>query len=162
MPLAHLLPDTDPAMEDAERLSTRLGWTRALSGWIAEPLSEGEQIVQAMDDASPVKWHLAHTTWFFEDMVLKPFDPAYQAVDERFSYCFNSYYEQVGPRHPRPKRSLLTRPTNSEVLAYRAHVDQSLLDFLQRDDASGQALALIELGIHHEQQHQELMLTDCL
>jgi ergothioneine biosynthesis protein EgtB len=95
-------------------------------------------------------------------MVLKRFDPSYAVFDERFNYCFNSYYENAGPRHPRPKRSLLTRPANSKVRAYRAHVDRSLLDFLDRGDASDDALAHIELGIHHEQQHQELMLTDCL
>jgi ergothioneine biosynthesis protein EgtB len=162
MPLDDVLPQSRLAVEDAGQQRTSFGRTRALSGWIAEPLSEEEQIVQAMDDASPAKWHLAHTTWFFEEMVLKPFDAAYKVFDERFNYCFNSYYETVGPRHPRPKRSLLTRPTNAEVRAYRAHVDRSLLAFLDRGDASETALALIELGIHHEQQHQELMLTDCL
>ncbi len=137
--------------------------TRETSRWIAEPLSDEEQIVQAMEDASPTKWHLAHTTWFFEEMVLKPHDPAYREFDERFNFCFNSYYENAGPRHPRPKRSLLTRPANSEVKAYRDHVDRSLADFLARGNGpSPEVLNLIELGIHHEQQHQELMFTDIL
>jgi ergothioneine biosynthesis protein EgtB len=127
-------------------------------------LSEEDQIVQAMDDASPTKWHLAHTTWFFEEIVLKTHDPDYRIFDGRFSYCFNSYYETVGPRQPRPKRSLLTRPSNAEVMAYRAHVDRALGAFFDNGSSkpSQEALALIELGIHHEQQHQELMLTDCL
>ncbi len=131
---------------------------------IAEPLTEEDQIVQAMEDASPTKWHLAHTTWFFEELVLKPHDPAYRAYDDRFNYCFNSYYENAGPRHPRPKRSLLTRPTHDEVMTYRRHIDRSLDNFFDRggNGPAPEALALIELGIHHEQQHQELMFTDCL
>jgi ergothioneine biosynthesis protein EgtB len=164
MPLDNLTPSNDtPASSDAS-LRGRLFETRNLSREIAAPLSEEEQIVQAMDDASPTKWHLAHTTWFFEEIVLKPHDPGYRIFDERFSYCFNSYYETVGPRQPRPKRSLLTRPSNAEVVAYRAYVDEALDSFFSRNSAepSAEALELIELGINHEQQHQELMLTDCL
>ena len=148
----------------ASSLRGRLAQTRAVSRYIAEPLTEEDQIVQAMEDASPTKWHLAHTTWFFEEIVLKPFDPAYRVFDERFGYCFNSYYETAGPRHPRPKRALLTRPTHDEVMAYRAHIDRALDNFFDRggQGPSPEALALIELGINHEQQHQELMLTDCL
>lgn len=145
-------------------LRDRLFQTRKLSLQIAEPLSEEEQIVQAMDDASPTKWHLAHTTWFFEEIVLKPHAPEYRIYDERFNYCFNSYYETVGPRQPRPKRGLLTRPRHAEVMAYRAHVDEALDRFLGHGGAEPpvKILELIELGINHEQQHQELMLTDCL
>jgi ergothioneine biosynthesis protein EgtB len=145
-------------------LRGRLAQTRALSLRIAEPLTEEDQIVQAMDDASPTKWHLAHTTWFFEEFVLKPYDRAFKVYDERFNYCFNSYYENAGPRHPRPKRSLLTRPTHGEVMSYRHHIDRALDNFFDRGDAgpSPDALALIELGINHEQQHQELMFTDAL
>ncbi len=163
MPLDDFMPSRRPDARFAG-LRDRLAETRRVSRWIAEPLSEEEQIVQAMDDASPTKWHLAHTTWFFEEMVLKPYDPAYMVFDERFNYCFNSYYENAGPRHPRPKRSLLTRPANSEVRAYRDHVDQSLEDFFERggNGPSPDALSLIELGVNHEQQHQELMLTDVL
>jgi ergothioneine biosynthesis protein EgtB len=150
--------------EHASSLRGRLAQTRAMSLRIAEPLSEEDQIVQAMEDASPTKWHLAHTTWFFEEFVLKPHDRAYRVYDERFNYCFNSYYENAGPRHPRPKRSLLTRPTHGEVMSYRHHIDRALDNFFDRGDAgpSPEALALIELGINHEQQHQELMLTDIL
>ena len=101
-------------------LKSRLMETRALSTELAAPLSDEDQVVQAMDDASPTKWHLAHTTWFFEAFLLTRFLPGYRVFDERFEYCFNSYYESVGPRHPRPKRGLLTRPSSGEVRAYRA------------------------------------------
>ena len=156
-----LLPAAD---NPTSSLRGRLAQTRAMSLRIADPLTEEDQIVQAMEDASPTKWHLAHTTWFFEEFVLKPHDQAYREYDERFNYCFNSYYENAGPRHPRPKRSLLTRPTHDEVISYRHHIDRSLDNFFDRGGTgpSPEALALIELGINHEQQHQELMLTDCL
>lgn len=162
------LDDLNPAQETIPfadmSIRDRLFETRNLSLRIAEPLSEEEQIVQAMDDASPTKWHLAHTTWFFEEIILKAHDPNYCEFDDRFNYCFNSYYETVGPRQPRPKRSLLTRPSNAEVLSYRMHVDKALDALFKKGDArpSRDVLALIELGIHHENQHQELMLTDCL
>jgi ergothioneine biosynthesis protein EgtB len=145
-------------------LRGRLAQTRAMSLRIAEPLTEEDQIVQAMEDASPTKWHLAHTTWFFEEFVLKPYDRAYKEYDERFNYCFNSYYENAGPRHPRPKRSLLTRPTHDEVMSYRHHIDRALDNFFDRggNGPSPDALSLIELGVNHEQQHQELMFTDAL
>jgi ergothioneine biosynthesis protein EgtB len=116
-----------------------------------------------MDDASPVKWHLAHTTWFFETFVLGRFVDGYRTFDPRFGYCFNSYYEAEGPRHPRPERGLLTRPSCDEVRDYRAYVDDALADFFDRGGAeSPEAAKLIEIGIHHEQQHQELILTDVL
>ncbi len=164
MPLDDFRPSTAQAEPFFATLRGQIGRTRRTSLWIAEPLTQEDQIVQAIDDASPTKWHLAHTTWFFEEMVLKPFDPAYRVFDDRFGYCFNSYYETAGPRHPRPKRSLLTRPRHDEVMAYRRHIDEALATFFDRG-GNGQppeALRLIELGIHHEQQHQELMLTDCL
>ncbi len=97
--------------------------TRALSSELAAPLSDEDQVVQAMDDASPTKWHLAHTTWFFEAFLLKRFLAGYRVFDERFEYCFNSYYESVGARQPRAKRGLLTRPSAQEVRDYRAFVD---------------------------------------
>ncbi|MBX2806454.1 MAG: ergothioneine biosynthesis protein EgtB [Hyphomicrobiales bacterium] len=164
MPLDDLTPSVNAAANTEKSLHARLARTRRLSLEIAGPLSEEEQIVQAMEDASPTKWHLAHTTWFFEEIVLKAHDPQYRIFDERFSYCFNSYYETVGPRQPRPKRSLLTRPSNAEVMAYRTYVDDALERFFTGDggEPSLKALELIELGINHEQQHQELMLTDCL
>jgi ergothioneine biosynthesis protein EgtB len=148
---------------DAElsSLRDRLIETRAFSTALASPLSDEDQVVQAMDDASPTKWHLAHTTWFFEAFVLKRFLPGYRVFNERFEYCFNSYYESVGPRHPRPKRGLLTRPSGHEVRAYRAHADEAL-DRLFDTPLAPEAVELVELGINHEQQHQELLLTDIL
>ena len=95
---------------------------------LAEPLSAEDQVVQPMDDASPTKWHLAHTTWFFETFVCKPHLPGYRTLDDRFAYCFNSYYEAAGPRQPRPQRGLLTRPSLAEVLGYRRHVDAALAE----------------------------------
>jgi ergothioneine biosynthesis protein EgtB len=142
-------------------LAASLAATRRLSLEIAAPLTPEDQVVQAMDDASPTKWHLGHTTWFFEELVLKRFLPGYRAFDERFAYCFNSYYETLGPRHPRPRRGLLTRPSANQVRAYRAYVDESLNALLSGSVPEG-ALSLIEMGINHEQQHQELMLTDML
>lgn len=124
------MPLDDRPAKPAEALMRTLGGrleaTRTLSLAIAEPLSPEDQAVQAMDDASPTKWHLAHTTWFFEELVLKRFLPNYRVFDERFAYCFNSYYESLGPRHPRPLRGLLTRPPAEEVRAYRAYIDQNL------------------------------------
>lgn len=134
--------------------------TRAHTRKLAAPLSEEDACVQSMPDASPAKWHLAHTTWFFETLVLKPHLPGYREYDPAYAYLFNSYYEALGPRHPRPKRGLLTRPGLSDVLAYRAHVDAALESLQQNAAAWQAAAALIELGLHHEQQHQELLLTD--
>ncbi len=151
----------DAGSNERACLRDRVRATRALSDALAAALSDEDQVVQAMDDASPTKWHLAHTTWFFEAFLLQRFLPGYQVFDERFEYCFNSYYESVGPRHPRPKRGLLTRPTAEEVRAYRSFVDAAL-DRLFERDLSSESAALIELGINHEQQHQELLLTDIL
>jgi ergothioneine biosynthesis protein EgtB len=155
-------PGRSPGAEDRQlKLSSRLFATRRLSLALAAPLSAEDQAVQAHDDASPAKWHLAHTTWFFEELVLKPYLLGYEDFDARFAYCFNSYYESLGDRHPRPRRGLLTRPSADEVRAYRAHVDVCL-ERLAADELPNDALALIEIGINHEQQHQELMLTDIL
>ena len=155
-------PASSAEIEDGQlKLASRLFATRRFSLDIAAPLSPEDQVVQACDDASPAKWHLAHTTWFFEELVLKRFLGGYECFDERFSYCFNSYYESLGPRHPRPKRGLLTRPSVAEVQAYRAHIDDNLRR-LMAQALPLEALSLIETGINHEQQHQELMLTDIL
>ena len=144
-----------------QSLYHRLSATRRLSSELALPLSDEDQVVQANDDASPTKWHLAHTTWFFETFLLKPFLEGYRIFDESFDYCFNSYYESVGARQPRGKRGLLTRPSATEVRAYREHVDAALERLCERD-LHLRAAELIELGINHEQQHQELLLTDIL
>jgi ergothioneine biosynthesis protein EgtB len=120
--------------------------------------------LQSMPDASPAKWHLAHTTWFFETVVLQAHAPGYQPADARWARLFNSYYEALGPRHPRPQRGLLSRPSVDEVRGYRSAVDSALQHFIADADADSLAAAapLIELGLHHEQQHQELLLTDVL
>ncbi|RDU97534.1 ergothioneine biosynthesis protein EgtB [Trinickia dinghuensis] len=129
---------------------------------LAEPLSTEDQGVQSMPDASPTKWHLAHTTWFFETIVLKPHLPGYRPIDDRYAYLFNSYYEALGPRHARPQRGLLTRPSLQDVHAYRRHVDESMSMLMTGADADTREVIepLITLGLHHEQQHQELILTD--
>ena len=133
---------------------------RAYTDQLAAALSAEDQCVQSMADASPAKWHRAHTTWFFEEFVLCPFLSGYRVCDPKFRYLFNSYYESVGPRHPRPSRGLLTRPTAERVGEYRAHVDAAMARLLSR--LPREAEALVELGLHHEQQHQELLLTDML
>ena len=138
--------------------------TRARTLELAAPLSAEDQLVQSMPDASPVKWHLAHTTWFFEAMLLGRIGTRYRAFDAAFAFLFNSYYEALGERHPRPMRGVITRPSLDEVLAYRAHVDQAMQRWF--DEASAEEFrefaAVIELGCAHEQQHQELILTDIL
>ncbi len=146
-----------------DSLTSKYSYIRQHSLNLAAPLSAEDQCVQSMPDASPAKWHLAHTSWFFENVVLAPHLPNYQVFDEAFAYLFNSYYEALGPRHPRPQRGLLTRPALSQVWAYRHHVDQAMQRLLSHPDRlSPQTLALIELGMNHEQQHQELLLTDAL
>ena len=145
-------------------LARRLCEVRAHTLALAAPLSAEDQCVQSMPDASPAKWHQAHTSWFFEAVVLQPYQPGYAPFDLRFFYLFNSYYEALGPRHARPQRGMLTRPSLDEVRAYRAHVDEAMAAFIANadEDAWRAAAPLIELGLHHEQQHQELLLTDIL
>lgn len=150
-------------------LVQRFRCVRAHSMALAAPLSEEDQCIQSMPDASPTKWHLAHTTWFFETVLLMPHMAGYEPFDKRFQYLFNSYYEALGPRHPRPQRGLLTRPSLDEVLAYRAHVDAAVQGLLEQrfDEAEGNTRwkaieSIVVLGLNHEQQHQELLLTDIL
>ena len=130
----------------------------------AAPLSPEDQIVQSMPDASPTKWHRAHTTWFFEQFLLVPNLAGYRVFDERFAYLFNSYYVAAGPRHALPMRGLITRPGAEEVTAYRAHVDAAVARLLTTaDEETFDALVpVVEIGLNHEQQHQELILTDIL
>jgi len=158
----HIRPDAAASETRAHRLAKRLAATRAWSDNLAAPLSDEDQTPQSMEDASPTKWHLAHTTWFFEELVLKPHVASYREFDPRFAYCFNSYYETLGERHPRPRRGLLTRPSCDEVRAYRAHVDAAMARAFDDGGLPDEALDLVELGINHEQQHQELLLTDIL
>ena len=126
---------------------------------LAAPLSPEDCAIQSMPDASPVKWHLAHTTWFFETFVLTPHQPGYRPLDTSYRVLFNSYYHTVGDRHPRPERGLLSRPGLEQVLAYRQHVDEAMLELLAQQSLP-EVEALIALGLEHEQQHQELILTD--
>ncbi|MGB3627064.1 MAG: ergothioneine biosynthesis protein EgtB, partial [Henriciella sp.] len=128
---------------------------------LADGLSDADATAQSMDDASPAKWHLAHVTWFFERFVLRPHWQSYEPFDQTYDYLFNSYYDAVGERHPRPERGLLTRPPLSDVLAYRAHVDAAMASLIE-GGFSSELEDLVTLGLHHEQQHQELLLTDIL
>jgi len=150
----------------AERLSLREVFraVRSETERRAAPLSPEDQVVQSMADASPTKWHRAHTTWFFEQFLLKEYLDGYPVFDERFGFLFNSYYVAAGPRHARPRRGLLTRPTVAEVASYRAHVDAAVERLIRDADAPtfAKIAPLIEIGLHHEQQHQELLLTDIL
>jgi len=147
-------------LEPAETLAQRLLATRKLTLDLAAPLSDADATIQPFPDASPAKWHLAHTTWFFETFVLRDHSLEYEPFDERYAFLFNSYYEAEGPRHERPHRGMLSRPSLDEVRDYRAHVDEALERALPTFSAA--ATELIELGINHEQQHQELFLTDIL
>lgn len=146
------------ATDPTEELARRFAATRRLSLDLAARLSDADASAQSMPDASPAKWHLAHTTWFFETFILRDHLPDYQLFDGRYPYLFNSYYEAEGPRHARPQRGLLTRPSLDEVRVWRAHVDAAVQTALP--DLPPAALTLVDLGIHHEQQHQELLLTD--
>ncbi|MCS0612708.1 ergothioneine biosynthesis protein EgtB [Massilia kyonggiensis] len=142
------------------RLSTAFQHVRQRTLHLAEPLTAEDCCAQSMPDASPVKWHLAHTTWFFETFILEPREPGFRPHDAAFRVLFNSYYNGVGAKHPRAQRGLLTRPTLAEVHAYRAAVDARMLHLLASAPEDGELAALVELGLQHEQQHQELILTD--
>jgi ergothioneine biosynthesis protein EgtB len=127
-------------------------------------LGPEDQMVQSMPDASPTKWHRAHTTWFLEQFLLRPHLAGYRVFDERFAYLFNSYYVAAGPRHARPRRGLVTRPDCEQVTAFRAHVDQAVERLLAsaEEPQLAELVRILEIGLHHEQQHQELLLTDIL
>jgi ergothioneine biosynthesis protein EgtB len=158
------MPSTDPAAPVAstlapEDLGRRYREVRRATEALAEPLEVEDTVVQSMPDASPVRWHLAHTTWFFETFVLAA-DPGYRPFDPAYRSLFNSYYDAVGEPFPRPERGLLTRPTLEEVGRYRRHVDEHVARSLERGLLARRLLPVVELGLHHEQQHQELILTD--
>lgn len=152
-------PYHGPMQPPAPALRARYERVRAQSLALAAPLSEADAQVQSMPDASPTKWHLAHTTWFFETFLLERLEPGFAPHHPAFRVLFNSYYQGVGEQHPRPQRGLLTRPGLAEVLAYRRAVDERMAGLLARE-LGRDALALVELGLQHEQQHQELILTD--
>ena len=144
-------------MNSAPDLAAHYQAVRQMTERLAAPLTPEDCAVQSMPDCSPAKWHLAHTSWFFETFVLESAVKGYQHFHPQFRYLFNSYYQTVGAQYLRPQRTLLTRPSLAEVLAYRQHVDEAMLQLLAYDDT---LRAVIELGLHHEQQHQELLLTD--
>jgi ergothioneine biosynthesis protein EgtB len=153
-----------------ETLDERARWIEAFRRVRAEterraaPLSPEDQAIQSMPDASPIKWHRAHTTWFFETFLVRPNNPAYKTFDDRFAFLFNSYYVAAGPRHARPKRGLITRPNAAEVAAYRVHVDAAVEQLVGEASTAAlpEILRILEIGLNHEEQHQELMLTDIL
>jgi ergothioneine biosynthesis protein EgtB len=153
-----------PLDEARELWLTAFRRVRADTEARAAHLSPEDQIVQSMADASPTKWHTAHVTWFFEQFLLVPHKPDYRIFDERFPFLFNSYYVAAGPRHARPQRGFITRPNGEDVTAYRAHVDaavERLISDVPAADAE-RVFTILKIGLHHEQQHQELLITDIL
>ncbi len=151
-----------PSQASAPELVDAYGAVRQASERFAAPLSIEDYMVQAVPDASPTKWHLAHVSWFFETFLLRPHLSEYRPIDERFLFLFNSYYNAVGPQHSRPHRGVISRPTVAEVYEYRRHVDDGMRALLggAGQDHLREFSPLVELGLHHEQQHQELMVAD--
>ncbi len=160
MNLTGIVPSVTDIDGDGAAAARRYEAVRAASLALAQPLSAEDCCVQSMPDASPTKWHLAHTTWFFETFILETHEPGFRPFDPAFRELFNSYYQGVGPQYPRPRRGLLTRPSLATVLDYRAAVDERMRRLLARGLPPAPLAALLELGLQHEQQHQELMLTD--
>src|SRR5437763_9831381 len=163
MPTAALKKASDLPKSDRERWIEAFRRVRGETEHRAAPLTAEDQVVQSMPDASPTKWHRAHTAWFFETFLVQPNVPGYKVFDERFAFLFNSYYVAAGPRHARPKRGLITRPNAGEVAAYRAHVDAAVEKLVEDAGAAWPEIArILQIGLNHEEQHQELMLTDIL
>ncbi len=153
-------PADSKAVEVArQNWGERFSNVRELSARIAMPLSPEDCVIQSMPDVSPIRWHLAHTSWFFETFLLKHW-PDYSCFDDRFEFLFNSYYNSVGEQFPRSRRGLLSRPSLAEIMTYREHVDHRLGELLEQADLDAAQVSVLELGLNHEQQHQELMLTD--
>jgi ergothioneine biosynthesis protein EgtB len=153
---------TPAPVAPSDALAERYRAVRAATEALCAPLEVEDYVVSSMPDVSPTKWHLAHTSWFFETFLLAPHDERYVTPNPRYAFLFNSYYVQAGERHCRAQRGLVTRPTVAEVYAYRRHVDDAVLALCERlaGDEGHPAWAVLELGLHHEQQHQELLLTD--
>ena len=149
-----------PALSSSNAIAQRYAQVRGITVALTAPLSPEDCQVQSMPDASPTKWHLAHITWFFETFILERFEPAFRPADPRYRVLFNSYYQGIGEMHPRAQRGLITRPTFAEVLAYRADVDERTQRVLTARGDEAELIELVTLGLHHEQQHQELLLTD--
>jgi len=141
-------------------LSTKYRNARTVMPGLCAELEPEDTVVQSMPDVSPSKWHLAHVTWFFERFVLKVFDAKYRTIDDQYDFLFNSYYFSAGQMHARPKRGLLSRPTLAEIMEFRSHVDAAMLSLLETANNNPELSARVLLGINHEQQHQELFLTD--
>ena len=175
--MAHTATSTLPREIDGGGASSAEAIDAARAHWLATfhhvrgetearaaHLSPEDQIVQSMADASPTKWHRAHVTWFFETFLLVPNDPTYKIYDERFPFLFNSYYVAAGPRHARPQRGLITRPSHEDVTGYRAHVDAAVETLVGSVPAAkaDEVFRILEIGLNHEQQHQELLITDIL
>ncbi len=155
-------PKPPRAVASKQHAKERYRTVRETSERICRPLATEDYVVQTMDDVSPPKWHLAHASWFFETFLLIERQPNYSPFHPEYGFLFNSYYEAVGERHPRPRRGLLSRPTVKQVYSYRAHVDEAMFRLIDQasDDTFDRLAPLIELGLHHEQQHQELLVTD--
>ncbi len=134
--------------------------TRQLTEQLCQPLETEDYVVQPVEFVSPPKWHLGHTTWFFEEFILKEHKESYQIFDEQFAYVFNSYYESVGEKVVRSNRGNLSRPTVNRIYEYRKYVTEALIEFLNENEISQELEEVLEIGIHHEKQHQELLLTD--
>ena len=160
MTLEAITPAASTAADSASSLLADYAAVRRHTEALAAPLSVEDQNIQSMPDASPTKWHLAHTTWFFETVLLGKFARGYEPFDPAYAYLFNSYYEGLGPRHPRPQRGMLSRPPVEDILEYRLHVDEAMAKLIE--ERAAEIAPLLTLGLHHEQQHQELILTDIL
>ncbi len=158
-----LISNRDPDIGNRlQSLRKRYEVVRSQTGFLCKPLVPEDYVIQTMEDVSPVKWHLAHTSWFFETFVLSEFISDYQPMHPKYAYLFNSYYVQAGERHCRPRRGLISRPTVDEVYRYRTHVDNLMADLFENppEEQPERFAGIVEIGLNHEQQHQELMLTD--
>jgi ergothioneine biosynthesis protein EgtB len=155
-----VLARSDIRLKRAESLVERFQRIRSLSLELTAPLSKEDQVIQTIPEVSPTKWHLAHATWFFEHFCLSSRSSNYRLFDERFHFLFNSYYQTVGEMHSRQDRGLLSRPTVAEIRDYRQHVDEAIVRALEANEHDEELAFLVSLGLNHEQQHQELMLTD--
>src|SRR5712691_8474923 len=158
-------PTTRPTVEPASErqgLAERYQQVRQATEALSAPLAAEDYVIQSMPDCSPTKWHLAHVSWFFETFLLKPSVPEYRPLNPQYAYLFNSYYNAAGDKYPRPQRGLISRPTVDEVYRYRRHIDEHVLDMLEcaGEEHLPRVAPIVTLGLHHEQQHQELIVTD--
>lgn len=157
-----LMPFDSPILTSRPAILEHFEEVRANSERLASTLTPEDWMLQSMPDASPVKWNLAHTSWFFENFILRSFAPGYELFHPKFGYLFNSYYNQVGKMHPRPERGMISRPTAADILAFRKHVNDGISNLIETapDEVIDEIAPLMALGLAHEEQHQELLLTD--